>query len=288
MQKWIISLLSTYLKVLNKLSSKLGGRHAFLLFCYPFPLKLKKHQSQFLATGRASTFYFEGKKIRMYKWGSGDKVVLCLHGWQSNSFRWKKYIESIDLDRFTIICLDAPAHGQSEGRYLNVLMYSRLIELFLYNNSVDYIIGHSLGAFSSMYLFSQKPALSTHKLVALGTPNYVDYFIDEFIRILDLSVDVKTNMYAHIKRSTNQLPVEFDSKIFAKKQVAQGLIIHDEEDRDVPFEYAKSMASLWPNASFMGTKGFGHKLRDDSIVQAVIDFIDADASVPKNRVKNQD
>lgn len=274
MQKVIVYLLSNYLRLLNSISPRLGGKHAFLLFCYPFPLKFKKYQSDFLKTSHFSFLDFEGKRIAQYRWGSGEKVILCLHGWQSNSFRWKKYVEVLDKKKYTMICLDAPAHGRSDGVLFNVPMYARLIQQFLEQNKVDSILSHSLGAFSTMYLLSNYPLLSPPKVIALGTPSYADSFIDEFIRVLNLSSKARRNLVTYFTNYSGLKTNDFDSKLFAKNQKSFGLIVHDINDKEAPFEYAKEMAKIWPKSRFLGTEGFGHKLRDDSVVQEVIKFID--------------
>ncbi|MDC0561753.1 alpha/beta hydrolase [Bacteroidia bacterium] len=274
MQKVIVYLLSNYLRLVNSISPRLGGKHAFLLFCYPFPLKFKKYQSDFLKTSHFSFLDFEGKRIAQYKWGSGEKVILCLHGWQSNSFRWKKYVEVLDKKKYTMICLDAPAHGRSDGVLFNVPMYARLIQQFLEQNKVDSILSHSLGAFSTMYLLSNYPLLSPPKVIALGTPSYADSFIDEFIRVLNLSSKARRNLVTYFTNYSGLKTNDFDSKLFAKNQKSFGLIVHDINDKEAPFEYAKEMAKIWPKSRFLGTEGFGHKLRDDSVVQEVIKFID--------------
>ena len=274
MQKVIVYLLSNYLRLLNSISPRLGGKHAFLLFCYPFPLKFKKYQSDFLKTSHFSFLDFEGKRIAQYRWGSGEKVILCLHGWQSNSFRWKKYVEVLDKKKYTMICLDAPAHGRSDGVLFNVPIYARLIQQFLEQNKVDSILSHSLGAFSTMYLLSNYPLLSPPKVIALGTPSYANSFIDEFIRVLNLSSKARRNLVTYFTNYSGLKTNDFDSKLFAKNQKSFGLIVHDINDKEAPFEYAKEMAKIWPKSRFLGTEGFGHKLRDDSVVQEVIKFID--------------
>lgn len=274
MQKVLVYLLSNYLRLVNSISPRLGGKHAFLLFCYPFPLKFKKYQSDFLKTSHFLFLDFEGKRIAQYRWGSGEKVILCLHGWQSNSFRWKKYVEVLDKKKYTMICLDAPAHGRSDGVLFNVPMYARLIQQFLEQNKVDSILSHSLGAFSTMYLLSNYPLLSPPKVIALGTPSYADSFIDEFIRVLNLSSKARKNLVTYFTNYSGLNTNDFDSKLFAKNQKSFGLIVHDINDKEAPFEYAKEMAKIWPKSRFLGTEGFGHKLRDDSVVQEVIKFID--------------
>jgi hypothetical protein len=125
-----------------------------------------------------------------------------------------------------------------------------------------------------MYLLSNYPLFSPPKVIALGTPSYADSFIDEFIRVLNLSSKARRNLVTYFTNYSGLKTNDFDSKLFAKNQKSFGLIVHDINDKEAPFDYAKEMAKIWPKSRFLGTKGFGHKLRDDSVVQEVIKFID--------------
>ncbi|NNJ56344.1 MAG: alpha/beta hydrolase [Bacteroidia bacterium] len=254
------------------MSKKVGGKHAFLLFCYPFPIKLKPRQAAFLHSAEHFTIDFENKKIAGYKWGSGPQKVLCLHGWQSQSYRWKKYIESLPSDTHTIYSIDAPGHGNSEGRIFNVPMYARLIEQCLHEKDIDYVLAHSLGAFSAMSLFHEKPQLSPSKMAVLGTPGEATEFVDFFMSELKLKPRVRRNFISYFNNYAGHGPEFYSIEKFAKGQKAEGLIIHDEKDLEAPYHYAQKIDMLWPNSRLMTTSGLGHKLRGIEVVDEVVKF----------------
>mgnify|MGYP003772404267 FL=1 len=271
-QKLITYILGVYLNGINLISKKIGGKHAFLLFCYPFPVKLKPVQAKFLETSKQSFFDFDGKKLATYQWGSGPQTILCLHGWQSQSFRWKKYIEELDKEKYTIISIDAPAHGNSEGKIFNVPMYAKVIERLLADYQVDYILAHSLGSFATMCLFYEKPALAVTKVALLGTPGEASDFVDEYARVLKTHPRVKENLRSYFLEYAGLTPEYYSTARFAPVQTSKALLIHDKQDKEAPYHYAKKVAELWPNAKLITTDGFGHKLRDLSVVKAVKDF----------------
>lgn len=275
MQRLIVILLGFYINSINLVSSKIGGKHAFLLFCYPFPLKLKPKQAKFLQNAKSSDHLFEGKKIATYSWGKGDEVILCLHGWQSNSYRWKKFVESFDKERFKVISVDAPAHGDSEGKIFNVPMYARLIEELLVEYRVNYILAHSLGAFSTMSLFYEKPFLSVEKVAMLGTPGEATDFIDEFVRVLNVHPRVKRNISNYFVSYAGLEPRYYSTVRFAEKQSSEALLIHDTEDKEAPYHYAEKAHQLWPNSTLYTTQGLGHKLRGIEVVNEVVQFFES-------------
>jgi pimeloyl-ACP methyl ester carboxylesterase len=274
LQKLIIFILGNYLNAINLISKKTGGKHAFLLFCYPFPVKLKPAQQKFLDTSERSFTIIEGKKIAVYTWGSGPKTILCLHGWQSQTYRWKKYIESFDQQKYTIISVDAPAHGNSDGKIFNVPMYAKLIEKLLAIHKADYILSHSLGAFATMCLFYEKPEISIAKVALLGTPGEATDFVDEYARILKTSPIVKRNLHVYFEEYAGVMASYYSTLRFAPSQSAEALIIHDTEDKEAPYHYAKKINELWPNSRMVTTSGLGHKLRDISVVNEVVAFFD--------------
>src|ERR1044071_1814734 len=70
----------------------------FELFCRPLRLTITGKQQSYFNTAVQETFQFKGIDIQTYRWGSGDKKILLLHGWQSHTYRWKVYIEALSKD----------------------------------------------------------------------------------------------------------------------------------------------------------------------------------------------
>jgi pimeloyl-ACP methyl ester carboxylesterase len=61
----------------------------------------------------------------------------------------------------------------------------------------------------------------------------------------------------------------------APRLSAPALVIHDREDRHVPWTQGARIARLWPGARLMSTDGLGHGriLADESVTRAAADFI---------------
>jgi hypothetical protein len=60
------------------------------------------------------------------------------------------------------------------------------------------------------------------------------------------------------------------------------LVVHDRDDREVPFADGAAIAAVWPGARFLETSGLGHRrvLRDPAVVEAVVDFVAAGMAAP--------
>ncbi len=156
MKKVIEKSIGLYLNILGIVNPTLAAKKGFNLFCNPMSKPLKPYQKIFLETGLYSILNFEDTKIQTYKWGNGSKKVMLIHGWASNSFRWKATIEHLIENDFTVYAFDAPAHGLSSGKILHLVMYSQVIDLYLKTNTeIDSIISHSIGGFAITFWLNQ-------------------------------------------------------------------------------------------------------------------------------------
>jgi hypothetical protein len=156
----IMRTLGLYLNVLAYIAPKKAARFGFNLFCRPARITMHEKQKSFLYTSVQSSFIHKGVKVQTYKWGSGPRNILLLHGWQSHTYRWKRYIESLSKHEYTIYALDAPGHGMSDGNFFSVPLYSDVIEDFMHRiGKIESIVSHSIGSFSALYTFYRNPAL---------------------------------------------------------------------------------------------------------------------------------
>lgn len=275
MSKLVMKLIGTSLNVGAFIVPKKTALKGFELFCTPFRLTLKPEQIDFLATATQERFVCENvAEIQVYKWGNGSKKILFLHGWQSHSFRWVKYIQALLKEDFTIYSLDGPAHGNSSGKLMNLPMYSEVFFDFRKKyGDMDYYVGHSLGAFNLMYSFYKDPTLKASGLVLLAAPGNAQDFVEFYSDALGLNKKAMSLVSNRFVDLFGVPPSYFSSERFSEKLNSPGLIIHDRGDVEAPFHYAEKMHANWSQSEVYFTDGLGHKLRSPEIVDLVIDFV---------------
>jgi len=68
---------------------------------------------------------------------------------------------------------------------------------------------------------------------------------------------------------------DLDMARLAPRLSASALVIHDREDRMVPWRKGASFARAWPGARFFSTEGLGHRriLADERVTALAADFI---------------
>lgn len=276
-KKIIARALGSYVNLLALLAPEKAGRHAFNIFCYPIKKPLKPHQKEFLNSAEKFSLKQQDTYIQGYRWGHGPKKILFLHGWQSHSFRWKKYIQALSKEEYTLYAVDAPGHGLSAGKFFTVPLYSELIQQLVASlGKVHSIVSHSIGSFSALHALHQNPALPVERLLILGSPGKVGDFLHFYKNLLNLSERAARYTKAHFEKALGKPVSFFSATDFAATLSIPGLIIHDKGDAEAPYRYAVSIHEAWKGSSLLTTEGMGHNLRSTEVVQAVSDFITTD------------
>ncbi len=275
MDRILIRSIGLYLNVMALIVPTYAAKKGFELFCWPRRIKMKPHQLEFLnKADEQFKLDYAGKKVQGYRWGNGTKKILLLHGWQSHSYWWRYVINRLSKQEFTIFSLDAPGHGLSEGDFLNLPHYSGLIEQFITEQkSLHAILTHSFGGFATVYTLHRLPHLQVSKMVVMAAPGEVQFFLNYYQRILGLSKHTSRLIYDYFEKRIGHPPSYFRMKEFSKSLSLQGLIIHDTEDKEAPYQTALDMADVWKTSSLITTTGLGHNLKSKELVEEVAKFM---------------
>jgi pimeloyl-ACP methyl ester carboxylesterase len=270
----IQSTIGFYLNIASYLAPSYTARFGFDLFCNPFAKKLKPYQKDYLESAKLSQLDYQGIKIQTYKWGTGSKNILLVHGWASQTYRWKSYIERLIQDDFTIYALDAPGHGLSEGKYLTLIIYCELLGKFKSEiGHLDAMIGHSIGGYAVLYYLHLHPESNTTFTVIMGAPGEVADFFDFYQKSLGLNKNAMQLISDEFIHRIGKNPKDFSALLLAQNVTNPCLIIHDREDKDTDYIYSVKLHDVWKNSILKITTGLGHGLKSKELELEVLDFI---------------
>lgn len=212
----------------------------------------------------------QASKARVYTAGSGPTVLL-LHGWEGASYSHSVLARRLLEEGFRVIMFDMPAHGMSPGKITNMLEISEVAEkLATKEGGLHALVGHSFGATCAGYAIGQ--GLQTKYFVAIAAPSTIGFIIDHFSALVGASEKTKQGLIKKISTILNG-PIEQASLMrLAPKFTAEGLIIHDRNDRIVPYKLAQALSDAWPSAELITTRGLGHSriLQSDEAIDAVL------------------
>ncbi len=275
MNNLIMTMVKLITKSLEMLSDKWAGIWINKLFFSPHrkhkhTLSLNNMHTQWMDFD--STFG-ESLRCKVYSAGAGPTVLL-VHGWEGSAYSYSILSNELVKAGFRVVLCDFPAHGQSSGNKTNLEELQRIITTLSDQNvTLHAVIGHSFGAFATAYAI--KLRLPIKHFVSISSPVDMDFIINSLCHTVGASNKSKKHLIASIE-SILQAPYESASvrnNVFIKK--INGLIIHDQHDKIVPYDHAKALTSLWPSATLMSTSGLGHSriLKDQTVINRVIDYL---------------
>ncbi len=274
MASTFVKLVGLSINGLSYISKNYAANKALSLFSKPRKGQISKTQAEFLETSVKETLYYNSFEIITYKWPGTKQTILMVHGWESNSGRWKPLVKHLKKKNYTIICLDAPAHGNSGSQYFNAILYSEFINVVAQTFKPDVIIGHSVGGMATVFFQHKYQLENLKKLVLLGAPSEFTGIFKNYTDMLNYNQRVIKQLNKIILKRFGALPESFSTARYITKIDTEGLIIHDEEDNIIPYNDALLINKNYKNSTLISTKGLGHSLNHKSVTLHISEFID--------------
>jgi pimeloyl-ACP methyl ester carboxylesterase len=263
-----------YINILSYIHPKKATEIAHGYFSEPRKGKFTIDKiSKTLQEAQSEKFSYEDNLIQTYIWKGNETIIFLIHGWESNSSRWKKLLPYLRKSGSTIIAIDGPAQGLSNGTEFTIPKYAEFIEIVAKKYSPNYIIGHSMGGKTSLYYQYKHQNPSIKKIVVLGAPSDFLIIFKNFISLLSLSTRVRKALEIKYTQFVNLNLEKFAAKEFVSTIDVKGLIVHDIEDTVVVFDEGEKIAESWKDAQFIATTGLGHKLHDDNLYRKIYTFL---------------
>lgn len=274
MEKLALKLMGLYLNT-TVIFPKYNRELLFKLLCKVKTPPLKSTTIAFFETGTTLFLPTSRKtKVALHSWGKGDKKLLFLHGWKSNSKQWQPYVEQLDLNEYTIYALDAPAHGASLGNHLNVEFYRESIQLAVNHiGKIDCAICHSLGCLSTSYAYLLNQNIPISSYIIMGAPSGVDAILVYFKDMLSLSQKAIKNLRIKID---NVLKLPFDEvtlQQFFKKVDTPCLVIHETSDYVTPIAPIRTAIEHLPHIDRLYTNHQDHMLKEQETIDTIKEFL---------------
>ena len=266
--------LGIYLNGLSYIYPDKAKVKAYALFSQPRKGKLKKETlPSTLHYSIQEIFDYKKDTFHTYKWEGNDDIILLVHGWESNSNRWKKTLQHLKNLPNTIIAIDAPAHGLSDGKEFNAPKYAEFINIVAKKYQPKIVIGHSVGGVTLAYYLHQFKDPYIEKVVLLGSPSEFKILSDNFVRLLGLNHRIKKSLESYYAEKFGLDIHDFSGHKFAQHFTQKAFIAHDDQDRVVSVKEGRKYAEAWKNAVYLETVGLGHSMHDSDLYQKIIRFI---------------
>ena len=214
-----------------------------------------------------------GDGLVAWRWGQGPTVLL-VHGFEGNRAQFGAVIEALVMRGFTAVALDVPAHGESSGHELTAVKFIAAIERALDRlGPVHSVIGHSMGG--AMALFTLAKRGGAKSVALISAPSALGRELPRFARAVGLSKRGTAAFIASVEKHVGRPADDFDVRHIADGVELPVLLIHDQNDRQVPVLESARAAHMLSTAELIVTRGLGHNrlLADPTVVASVVDFV---------------
>ncbi|HET7364449.1 MAG TPA: alpha/beta fold hydrolase [Burkholderiales bacterium] len=229
-----------------------------------------------LIEARASFLEHKGRHIATWRWGEREApAVILAHGWGGYAAQMRGFVFPLLAAGFRVIAFDQPAHGVSEGKLTAMPDFADVLtELAWQHGDVRAFIGHSLGG-AAAALALATGRVRFEKVVLISPPADLVGYSRRFAQWHWMAEAVRRAMQCAIEERYGVLWENLEVAQLAPRLRAHALVIHDRDDRRVPWTQGAHIARLWPGARLMSTDGLGHGriLADEGVTHAAADFI---------------
>ncbi|BFP41970.1 alpha/beta fold hydrolase [Flavobacteriaceae bacterium GF1] len=252
-----------------------AAKIAFDIFCTIRKGRVRPEQKDFLDNAKFSVENVMEQQIQSYKWPGSKGTVLLLHGWESNTHRWRNLIKKLKEHHFDILAFDAPAHGYSSGEMLHVPLYAHTLKHFLEKFRPQMVVAHSIGGMTILFNDFLHPESSVEKIVTIGSPCEFEQFMHHYKSILKFNTRVWKAMDKRLKIWFGYHFKEFSSARFVANNTKKGLLFHDKLDQQVPYTESVRVHEHWKGSELVLTEGLGHSMHQPKVNDQIIAFLES-------------
>ena len=244
-------------------------------FFKPKSYALTPFEQQYLKNGTPFHIHVHDKDIRCWKWGQGPGI-LFVHGWNGRGVNFAYFFKSVIDAGYSVITYDAPAHGESEGQVTNYFELSDTVRSFLdpsHGFNIQSIIAYSIGGSATINCISKDnpsvdavliaPALKLKELLF----NAFNYHGVPEVAYRNLVADMERYYGYDVHQDNPDVLVKYIS--------SKMLIVHDKDDRTIPYTDSKRLSEKTDNFYLHTTEGLGHKriLRDNNVIDVITTYL---------------
>ncbi|MEO8362383.1 MAG: alpha/beta fold hydrolase [Vicinamibacteria bacterium] len=268
-----MTMMGAVIRGVDRVSPALGARVAARIFLSPRRARLPERERAWLGSATPEVFVADRFRLSGHRWSSSGEPVLLVHGWEGRGSQLGGLALAIAAQGYQPITVDLPAHGASKGAQTNLIEFSRAVTAMVAHlGGVAGIVAHSFGAAGTT--IALQAALPVGRVVYLAPSEDFDHFPRFFGKMLGLPRPLTGRMQLAIETGLGKTMSELRGSKLASGMTAPLLIVHDEDDTDVPWRDGKTYSEVWPGATLMTTRGYGHRriLREPDVLKAVAEF----------------
>lgn len=265
--------MSLFIRTLNALSTELAASFAEYLFFRAPKRRLSGEQERSIfARGESFELPFGGEVLRAWRFGHSGPRVLLAHGWGGSAAQLAGFVEPLLERGYSVLAFDAPGHGLSTGNASSIRDFAAAIRA-VSGGPLHGIIAHSMGSGTAM--LAAALGLRVDRAVFIAPPSDPTVWFDKFSAYLSLPEELEARSRARLEKYLGARFEDMNAEHLGPGFGAPLLVIHDRNDKEVPWRDGEAVVDSVPSGAMITTEGLGHNriLNDPSVIERSVAFI---------------
>jgi pimeloyl-ACP methyl ester carboxylesterase len=214
--------------------------------------------------------------IATYVWGepTREPYALLVHGWSSFGLRFLPWVARLRQAGLAVVTFDQPGHGCSTGELCTLPDFINTIHAIGRRyGSAALAVGHSLGG--AALTLAQGESWHAERVVVIAPAADMAAQAERFMRHMRLGEHLRERFFGWHERTTGVNVHDLEVRRYLPALGLPCLIVHDLDDREVPWGDGELYARHWHNARLLTTEGLGHHrvLDAPDVIEAVLAFV---------------
>ncbi len=261
-------------RVLPSTAAGFAYRTWFLTRRFPVPAR----EQAWLQTARSEIVQTPEGPIATYQWGEQGPFVYLVHGWNGRGSQLAAFAAPLVAKGYRVVAFDGPGHGNTPGpNHATLPRFARVLQSLTQQlGPAEAMIAHSFGSAVVTYALSHH-LLTTQRVVSLSPVSRMRFLTEYFFQGLHIPPGVQRRFHHRVEK---EFGVDIWTRISPDHNVpglghVPALLLHCQDDQDIPAHEGARLHNLWPNSRFVQTEGLGHRriLRDPEVVRQVVEFV---------------
>lgn len=259
--------------VADRVAPSLASELALRAFLTPARPPRPERERAVLAQAEPLALSAGGLPLAAWSWGEGP-VVLLVHGWAGRGAQLGALVPELVARGRRVVTWDAPAHGDSPGRTTTLAAMAEVVRTVAARvGPVESVIAHSFGGAATTIALAR--GLAAERVVYLAPLYTIGRTVDRFVHGLGLSPAASTGFQHALAHANLAAAEELEGRNLVPSMRTPLLVVHDRDDREVPYAEGVATAAVWPGARLLTTGGLGHRrlLADAEVIEAAAEFV---------------
>ena len=216
--------------------------------------------------------------VQVAEWGAGPAVLL-LHGWGDRMDTMYGLVDPLVQAGHRVVAIDLPAHGGSDGRRTNLIdCAGAALQVGRAYGRLAGVVSHSFGG--PVTAFAMRHGLRADRVAMVAPPLDIRALSIPVGDWLGLPRRVSEGMMDRFAARFQLTWEEIRVDRLVGRMEAPLLVLHDLEDRVVPWKHGEAVAGAALDGTFHITSGHGHRgmLADPDQLRRMVRFLTRDAA----------